>query len=41
MATGYLVANGQNPYIAQNLGAVFHNSSFQGITPWDIRLPGR
>ena len=44
MATGYLVANGQNPYIAQNLGAVFHNSSFQGITtlgyppPWALIL---
>jgi Gpi18-like mannosyltransferase len=44
MATGYLVANGQNPYIAQNLGAVFHNSTFQGITtlgyppPWALVL---
>jgi hypothetical protein len=44
MATGYLVANDQNPYIAQNLGAVFHNSTFQGITtlgyppPWALIL---
>jgi Gpi18-like mannosyltransferase len=44
MATGYLVANGQNPYIAQNLGVVFHNSTFQGITtlgyppPWALIL---
>ena len=28
MATGYLVGTGQNPYIAQDLSAVFHNSSF-------------
>ena len=41
MATGYLVGTGQNPYIAQNLSAVFHNSTFQGITSLVIRLPGR
>jgi Gpi18-like mannosyltransferase len=44
MATGYLVGTGQNPYIAQNLSAVFHNSTFQGITtlgyppPWALVL---
>lgn len=42
MATGYLVGTGQNPYYAQNLGAVFHNATFQGITtlgyppPWAL-----
>jgi hypothetical protein len=44
MATGYLVGTGQNPYIAQDLAAVFHNPSFQGITtlgyppPWALVL---
>src|SRR5512143_2663854 len=44
MATGYLVGTGQNPYIAQDLSAVFHNSAFQGITsfgyppPWSMVL---
>jgi hypothetical protein len=44
MATGYLVGTGQNPYIAQNLSAVFHNVTFQGITtvgyppPWSLLL---
>jgi Gpi18-like mannosyltransferase len=44
MATGYLVATGQNPYAAQDLSAVFHNSFFQGITsigyppPWPYLL---
>jgi hypothetical protein len=44
MATGYLVGTGQNPYIAQDLSAVFHNSTFQGITsfgyppPWSMVL---
>jgi Gpi18-like mannosyltransferase len=44
MATGYLVGSGQNPYIAQDLTAVFNNSSFQGMTsvgyppPWPIVL---
>jgi Gpi18-like mannosyltransferase len=44
MATGYLVGTGQNPYIAQDLSAVFHNSTFQGITtlgyppPWALVL---
>jgi hypothetical protein len=32
MATGYLVGTGQNPYVPQDLTAVFHNSSFQGMT---------
>ncbi len=42
MATGYLVGTGQNPYIAQNLGSIFQNSTFQGITsvgyppPWPL-----
>jgi ALG6, ALG8 glycosyltransferase family len=42
MATGYLVATGQNPYIPQNLSSVFHNATFQGITsvgyppPWPL-----
>jgi hypothetical protein len=42
MATGYLVGTGQNPYIAQDLQAVFHNSGFQGMTsvgyppPWPL-----
>jgi len=44
MATGYLVGTGQNPYIPQNLTAVFNNSSFQGMTtvgylpPWPLIL---
>jgi hypothetical protein len=44
MATGYLVGTGQNPYIAQKLAAVFHDSGFQGITtlgyfpPWALVL---
>lgn len=44
MSTGYLVGTGQNPYIAQNLSAVFHNPTFQGITtigyppPWALVL---
>jgi hypothetical protein len=44
MATGYLVGTGQNPYIAQNLSAVFHDNSFQGMTtlgyfpPWALVL---
>jgi hypothetical protein len=44
MSTGYLVGTGQNPYIAQNLNAVFHNDTFQGITsfgyppPWSLVL---
>jgi Gpi18-like mannosyltransferase len=44
MATGYLVATGQNPYIAQDLTSVFHNDLFRGMTsigyppPWPIFL---
>lgn len=44
MATGYLVGTGQNPYVAQDLTAVFQNSSFQGMTsvgyppPWPLVL---
>jgi uncharacterized membrane protein len=44
MATGYLVATGQDPYIPQNLSAVFHNPAFQGMTtigyppPWPLVL---
>lgn len=44
MSTGYLVGTGQNPYLAQNLSAVFHNPTFQGITtigyppPWALLL---
>jgi len=42
LATGYLVGTGQNPYIPQDLQAVFHNSSFQAMTsvgyppPWPL-----
>jgi hypothetical protein len=42
MATGYLVAAGQNPYIPQNLSSIFHNNTFQGMTsvgyppPWPL-----
>ena len=44
MATGYLVASGRNPYVAQDLTAVFGNSAFQGMTsvgyppPWPLVL---
>jgi Gpi18-like mannosyltransferase len=44
MATGYLVATGQDPYIPQNLTAIFHNPAFQGMTtigyppPWPLVL---
>ena len=44
MATGYLVATGQNPYIPQDLTAVFSNPYFQGMTsvgyppPWPLLL---
>lgn len=42
MATGYLVASGQDPYIAQDLTQVFNNPAFQGMTsigyppPWPL-----
>ena len=32
MSTGYLVGTGQNPYIPQDLSAVFYNLTFQNIT---------
>ena len=44
MAAGYLVGTGQNPYIAQDLSAVFHNDSFRGLStigyppPWTLFL---
>ena len=44
MATGYLVATGQNPYILPDLRAVFHNPAFYGLTsigyppPWSLIL---
>jgi len=44
MSTGYLVATGQDPYIARDLSTVFHNATFQGITtfgyppPWALVL---
>ena len=44
MATGYLVATGQNPYLPQDLTTVFQNPAFQGMTtigyppPWPILL---
>ena len=44
MATGYLVASGQNPYIAQNLTQIFNNPAFQNMTsigyppPWALWL---
>ncbi len=44
MATGYLVATGQNPYIPQDLSAIFRNPAFQGMTsigyppPWALIL---
>ncbi len=39
MATGYLVGTGQNPYLAQDLSAVFHNPAFQGITSFGYPPP--
>ncbi|MGE5123704.1 MAG: glycosyltransferase 87 family protein [Acidobacteriaceae bacterium] len=46
MATGYLVATGQDPYIPLDLTQVFHNPLFQGMTsigyppPWALILGG-
>jgi hypothetical protein len=46
MATGYLAATGQNPYLAHDLSGVFHNSAFRGLTsvgyppPWPLVLGG-
>jgi Gpi18-like mannosyltransferase len=42
MATGYMVANGLDPYVLPNLSAVFHNPAFQGMSsigyppPWPL-----
>jgi hypothetical protein len=44
MAAGYLVGTGHNPYIAQDLSAVFHNDVFRGLStigyppPWALLL---
>ncbi len=44
LATGYLVGSGQNPYLPQDLTAIFHNNLFQGMTsigyppPWALVL---
>jgi hypothetical protein len=44
MATGYMVATGQNPYIPLDLTAVFQNPAFHGMTsigyppPWPLIL---
>jgi len=44
IATGYLVASGQDPYIPQDLTTIFHNNAFQGMTtigyppPWPLVL---
>lgn len=44
MATGYLVGTGQNPYVAQDLTAIFNNSFNGGMTsvgyppPWPLVL---
>jgi hypothetical protein len=44
MATGYMVANGYDPYILPNLSSVFHNPAFQGMSsigyppPWPLIL---
>jgi len=43
-ATGYLAGTGRNPYIARDLGGVFHSSAFTGLTsigyppPWPLVL---
>jgi len=42
MATGFLAATGQNPYIPQDLSLAFHDKTFQAITsigyppPWPL-----
>lgn len=44
MATGYLVASGQNPYVAKDLSSIFTNPAFQNINsigyppPWALVL---
>jgi hypothetical protein len=39
MATGVLVGSGQNPYVPTDLGAFFHDSSFQGIPSFGYLPP--
>ncbi len=44
MAAGYRVAQGQSPYVAQDLSAVFHHASFNALStvgyppPWPLLL---
>ena len=44
MGTGYLVGTGQNPYVGQDLSAVFHHLGFDALTtvgyppPWPLAL---
>lgn len=44
MGTGYLVGSGQNPYVGQDLSAVFHHVGFRTLTtvgyppPWPLAL---
>lgn len=44
MGTGYLVGTGQNPYMGQDLSAVFHHVGFRTLTtvgyppPWPLAL---
>jgi hypothetical protein len=44
MGTGYLVGSGQNPYVGQDLSAVFHHLGFRTLTtvgyppPWPLAL---
>ena len=44
MSTGYLVGTGQNPYVGQDLSAVFHHLGFRTLTtvgyppPWPLAL---
>ena len=44
MSTGYLVGTGQNPYVGQDLSAVFHHIGFRSLTtvgyppPWPLTL---
>jgi len=44
MGTGYLVGSGQNPYLGQDLSAVFHHLGFRTLTtvgyppPWPLAL---
>jgi Gpi18-like mannosyltransferase len=44
MATGFFAGTGQNPYIPQDLSALFHNAAFRNLTtigyppPWTLVL---